>query len=56
MKRAQLLHQSDSPTSEDEKSTPGDVPNTSAESSSLVSNNSTTTDDLENKNQSGLNN
>ena len=41
---------------EDEKSNTVDVPDTTTESSSLKSNNSTTTDDLGNKNQSSLNN
>lgn len=50
--------QSDSSNTEpeDEKSNTVDVPNTTAESSSLTSNNFTTTDDLGNKNQSSLNN
>ena len=40
---------------EGEKSNTVDVPDTTAESSSLDSNNSTTTDDFANKNQSSLN-
>jgi hypothetical protein len=42
--------------SADEKSNIVDIPDTTAESSSLDSNNSTITDDLANRNQSGLNN
>ena len=42
--------------SADEKSNTVDIPDTTAESSSLDSNNSTTTDDVGKKNQSGLNN
>jgi len=45
----------DTPDSGDEKSTTSDVPKTPSESSSLVSSNSTTTDDLGKKNQSGFN-
>jgi hypothetical protein len=48
--------QSDSSNTGDEKSNSVDIPDTSAESSSLDSNNSTITDDLANRNQSGLNN
>ena len=48
--------QSDSSNTEDVESNTVDVPDTAAESSSLDSNNSTTTDDVGNKNQSGLNN
>ena len=50
--------QSDSSNAEpeDEKSDTVDVPDTTAESPSLESNNSSTTDDLGNKNQSSLNN
>ena len=40
---------------EGEKSNTVDVPDTTAEASSLDSNNSTTTDDFANKNQSSLN-
>ncbi len=42
--------------SADEKSNTVDIPDTTAESSSLDSNNSTITDDLANRNQNGLNN
>ena len=48
--------QSDSSTTEAEESNTVNVPDTTAESSSLDNNNITTTDDLGHKNQSGLNN
>ena len=48
--------QSDSSNTEDAEGNTVDVPDTTAESSSLDSNNITTTDDMGNKNQSGLNN
>jgi hypothetical protein len=48
--------QSDSSNTDDEDSSTVDVPDITDESSSLDSNNSTTTEDFRNKNQSSLNN
>jgi hypothetical protein len=48
--------QSDSSNTEGEKSNTVDIPDTTAESSNLRGNNSTTTEDFRNINQSSLNN